>query len=135
MTTLGLNHINLRAHRLLLDSLKDFYCEVLGFRQGFRPEFPGFGYWLYAQETQEAQETALIHLSEAKPNEERMLHNDSYLDHFAFACSKLAEVEQSLQKHGVDYRKVLVPLTEQVQLFVQDPAGNKVELNFASADI
>lgn len=128
MTILGLNHINLRAHRLLLDSLKDFYCEVLGFRQGFRPDFPGFGYWLYAQET------ALIHLYEAKPNEERMLHNDSYLDHFAFTCSKLAKVEQSLQAHGIAYRKVLVPSTEQVQLFIQDPAGNKVELNFASAD-
>ncbi|MES2050294.1 MAG: VOC family protein [Pseudomonadota bacterium] len=127
MTTLGLNHINLRAHRMLLDSLKDFYCVVLGFRQGFRPEFPSFGYWLYAQET------ALIHLSEAKPNEERMLHNDSYLDHVAFSCSKLAEVEQNLQVHGIAYRKVLVPSTEQVQLFVQDPAGNKVELNFASA--
>jgi catechol 2,3-dioxygenase-like lactoylglutathione lyase family enzyme len=128
MTTLGLNHINLRAHRLLLDSLKDFYCEILGFRQGFRPDFPGFGYWLYAQET------ALIHLSEAAPSEERMLHNDSYLDHFAFACSKLAEVEQSLQMHGIEYRKVQVPSTEQIQLFIQDPAGNKVELNFASAD-
>lgn len=128
MTTLGLNHINLRAHRLLLDSLKDFYCEILGFRQGFRPEFPGFGYWLYAQET------ALIHLSEATSNEERMLHNDSYLDHFSFECSKLAEVEQSLQMHGIEYRKVQVPSTEQIQLFIQDPAGNKVELNFASSD-
>jgi extradiol dioxygenase family protein len=127
MTTLGLNHINLRAHRLLLDSLKVFYCEVLGFRQGFRPEFPSFGYWLYAQET------ALIHLSEAKPDEVRMLHNDSYLDHFAFACSMLFDVEQRLQAHGIPYRKVQVPSTEQIQLFIQDPAGNNVELNFASA--
>jgi catechol-2,3-dioxygenase len=128
MTTLGLHHINLRAHRLLLDSLRDFYCEVLGFQQGFRPEFPSFGYWLYAQET------AVIHLSEAKPDEERMLHNDGYLDHFAFACSKLAQVEQSLQSHGVDYKKVQVPSSAQIQLFVKDPAGNNVELNFAMND-
>ena len=127
MTTLGLNHINLRAHRMLLDSLRDFYCEVLGFRQGYRPEFPSFGYWLYAQET------AVIHLSEAKISEERMLHNDGYLDHFAFECSELAEVEQTLQSHGIDYRKMQVPLTEQIQLFIQDPAGNNVELNFVMA--
>lgn len=125
MTILGLHHVNLRAHRLLLDSLRDFYCDVLGFHQGYRPELPGFGYWLYVQDA------AVIHLSEARVDEERMLHNDGYLDHFAFECSKLAAVEQILISHGINYRKAQVPSTGQVQLFIQDPAGNKVELNFA----
>ena len=127
MTTLGLHHINLRAHRLLLDSLRDFYCEVLGFHQGYRPAFPSFGYWLYAQQT------AVIHLSEAKSDEERMLHNDGYLDHFAFACADLAEVEKALQGHGIDFRKVQRPSSTNIQLFLQDPAGNNVELNFSVA--
>lgn len=128
MTILGLHHINLRAHRLLLDSLRDFYSEVLGFHQGYRPAFPSFGYWLYAQET------AVIHLSEAKFEEERMLHNDGYLDHFAFECADLAEVEKTLQRNGIDYRKTQIPLSTQIQLFLQDPAGNNVELNFSAAD-
>lgn len=127
MTTLGLHHINLRAHRLLLDSLRDFYCEVLGFQQGYRPAFPSFGYWLYAQET------AVIHLSEAKYDEERMLHNDGYLDHVAFACAELAEVEKTLQLNHIDYRKTQIPLSTHTQLFLQDPAGNNVELNFSMA--
>lgn len=126
MTTLGLHHINLRAHRLLLDSLRDFYCEVLGFHQGHRPAFPSFGYWLYAQET------AVIHLSEAKSDEERMLHNDGYLDHFAFDCTDLIEVEKALQRNDIEYRKVQIPSSTHIQLFLQDPAGNNVELNFST---
>ena len=127
MTILGLHHINLRAHRLLLDSLRDFYSEVLGFHQGYRPAFPSFGYWLYAQET------AVIHLSEAKSDEERMLHNDGYLDHFAFVCADLAEVEKTLQRNDIAYRKTQNPWSTHTQLFLQDPAGNNVELNFSAA--
>lgn len=125
MTTHSLNHVNLRAPRALLDELKKFYCDVVGLHEGFRPAFSGFGYWLYAQES------ALIHLYEAGADEDRKTHVVTTADHFAFNCSHLAEVEETLLRHGVIYQKDVVPLTDQVQLFIQDPAGNKVELNFA----
>ncbi len=128
MTTHSLNHINLHAHRALLDALRDFYRDVVGLREGFRPAFPSFGYWLYAQDC------ALVHLYEAKPDEERRTDVATTFDHFAFNCSNLAEVEATLKRHGVSCRKTVVPLSGQVQLFLQDPAGNKVELNFAGPD-
>jgi len=49
MTTVtALNHINLRAPDALLATLRDFYCEVVGLREGPRPAFGSRGWWLYA---------------------------------------------------------------------------------------
>jgi len=129
MATHGLNHINIRADRALLDSLRDFYCDVLGLHEGFRPPFPGFGYWLYAEGVTEA---AAIHLYEAEPGEVRQKESPTYLDHFAFDCTNRIAVEETLNQAGVPYQTMTIPLTGQVQLFVVDPAGNRVELNFAT---
>ena len=128
MATQGLDHINLRAQRAMLDELKNFYCQVIGLHEGFRPAFAGFGYWLYAQES------AIVHLYEAGPGEERQTGVATTIDHFAFSCSNIAEFEARLQQLDIRYRKAQVPLINQVQLFMQDPAGNKLELNFADTN-
>lgn len=57
MSVIGLDHYNLRAPRPLLDTLRDFYIDVVGLRLGARPPFRSHGYWLYAG----AQ--AVLHLS------------------------------------------------------------------------
>lgn len=128
MTTAGLSHINFRADRLLLDALKDFYCNAVGLQVGERPPFPFFGYWLYAGDV------PIVHLSLAAPGEERRTDVSTSFDHIAFNCVSRAEVEARLQSLAVPYRTALVPLTQQAQLFLQDPAGNNVELNFAEPD-
>jgi catechol-2,3-dioxygenase len=125
MTTRGINHINLRAPRALLDKLKFFYCEVIGLHVGSRPPFSSFGYWLYAGDQ------AILHLSQALPDENQATHIRTTLDHVALDCSDRFDVEGTLKRHGVPYRTALVPATNQVQLFLEDPAGNRIELNFA----
>ena len=127
MTTLGLSHINLRAGRELLDEIKDFYCDVVGLRVGPRPPFPGFGYWLYAGDQ------PIVHLSEADPGEDRSTGIATTLDHVAFDCANRHEVEDVLRRRALDYQSAVVPATRLVQLFLLDPGGNKVELNFANA--
>ena len=129
--THGLNHVNIRADRALLDSLRDFYCDIVGLREGFRPPFPGFGYWLYAEGV---TDKAAMHLYEAEAGETRPTDGVNTLDHFAFDCTDRSAVEATLERHGVRYRKSVIPLTGQVQLFVLDPGGNSVELNFATAE-
>jgi catechol 2,3-dioxygenase-like lactoylglutathione lyase family enzyme len=128
MTTLALGHVNLRAPRELLDALKDFYCDVVGLRQGARPPFPGFGYWLYAGDR------AIVHLYEAEPGEERRTDLQTTLDHFAFDCADRVEVEKTLKRLGVAYRTATVPSTRQLQITLRDPAGNHVELSFAGSE-
>ncbi len=128
MPVAALNHYNLRCSRELLDRLRTFYCDVIGLRQGERPPFPSFGYWLYAGDD------AILHLSEARPQEQRLAGTVNTFDHAAFSCSGRSEMEAHLARCGVAFETAEVPGTGQVQLFLKDPAGNGVELNFAERD-
>lgn len=128
MTALGFSHYNLRAPRALLDELRDFYSDVVGLTVGQRPPFRSFGYWLYAGGH------AVLHLSEAGPDELRPTRPSGTFDHAAFRCSGRAAYESALALRGIRYRVAHVPATQQVQLFLTDPAGNGVELNFDSSD-
>ena len=44
---LSINHIQRVAEKDLVLKLRDFYCDVVGLREGFRPAFERFGFWLY----------------------------------------------------------------------------------------
>lgn len=131
MATLGLNHINIRGDRELLTALRDFYCEIVGLHEGFRPPFPGFGYWLYAEG---ATAAAVVHLYVTDPDEVRQSETPTHFDHFAFDCTGIEQMEALLTEKGVPYHRATIPLTGQRQIFVKDPAGNRVELNFGTAD-
>jgi catechol 2,3-dioxygenase-like lactoylglutathione lyase family enzyme len=124
---LGFAHYNLRAPRPLLEELREFYTGVVGLTVGDRPPLGNFGYWLYGGGTD------ILHLSECAPGEERPPCVATTFDHAAFRCSDRAQVERRLAASGVEFRAAEVPRTGQVQLFFKDPAGNGVELNFASA--
>ena len=124
MTTRGLSHINFHGERQLLDALKDFYCGIVGLEVGPRPPFPEFGYWLYAGGH------PIVHLYQAVPGEVRRTDVETTFDHIAFECENSAAVEALLRSRAVEYRKAVVPSSQLVQLFLTDPAGNKVELNF-----
>lgn len=125
MPVAGLNHFNLRASRALLDELRRFYIEVIGLEDGPRPPFRSHGYWLYAQGRD------ILHLTEAGPDEARMPHARTTFDHIALTCTDPDAAEARLRRHGIDYAVDDVPLTSQKQVFLRDPAGNGIELNFA----
>ncbi|MBI5277142.1 MAG: diguanylate cyclase [Burkholderiales bacterium] len=126
MTTLGLAHVNFHAHRALLEEMKEFYCDVVGLEVGPRPTFPMPGYWLYAGGE------PIVHLYQATPAETRKRDSDGTFDHVAFTCRDCPAVEASLRNRGITYRKSAVPGAKTVQLFLKDPAGNSVELNFST---
>ena len=128
MLTSGFSHYNLRAPRELMEQLRAFYCEVVGLRTGERPPFKRFGYWLYAGERD------VLHLAESDPGEAIEIGAATTFNHAAFNCSGRREFERKLTDVGLKYSVARVPLTGQVQLFFQDPAGNGVELNFAGED-
>lgn len=128
MPVTGFSHYNLRAHRAMLDVLRDFYVDVVGLRLGARPPFDSFGYWLYAGEQ------AVLHLSEALPHERHEPHVEGTFDHVAFECSDMPGFEAHLRARGIDFQRGHVPLLDLWQLFFLDPAGNGVELNFAGGE-
>lgn len=76
----------------------------------------------------------MLHLSEARPGEEREGPAHGTFDHAAFRCTDRAAYESQLAKRGIPYRTALVPETQVLQVFFKDPAGNGVELNFEEQD-
>jgi catechol 2,3-dioxygenase-like lactoylglutathione lyase family enzyme len=128
MPVRGFDHYNLRAAQPLLDELRDFYRDVVGLTVGERPPFRRFGYWLYAGDR------AVLHLAESDPHESRARNVATTFAHAAFNCTDRPEYERLLDERGIRFRVDRVPMTNLVQLFFQDPAGNGVELQFDAAD-
>ena len=128
MPVQAFDHYNLRAPRALLDELCAFYRDVVGLTVGERPPFRRFGYWLYAGVR------PVLHLGEADPQDVCDAGVEGTFNHASFACTNRREFERRLADLNIDYRTASVPLTGQVQLFFHDPAGNGVELCFASDD-
>ena len=55
------------------------------------------------------------------------------LDHFALQCTGLEEMQQRLVAHGIAFTTERVPEREQTQIFLSDPSGLALELNFAGS--
>ena len=112
-----------------MTATRDFYCDVLGLTDGFRPDlgFPGF--WLYAGDK------AVVHLlgtDNALPENRgsRPGANTNSLDHIAFRGSDADATIRSLKQNGVAFRENLIPDIQLHQVFVRDPNGIMVEMNF-----
>lgn len=120
----GLAHVNIRAPEALIERVRVFYRDVIGLREGPRPPFRSRGHWLYAGERD------VLHLTVA-PTIERTT-GDGWLDHVAFSASDLDATIARLDAAGIAYERDDVPSLGQVQLFLTDPAGIGVELNFAT---
>ena len=120
----GLDHINLRVSAELLEPVRSFYIDIVGLRDGFRPAMSSgsHGYWLYAGEA------AVLHLSGGADHS--MQHGTGFFSHVAFACTDLEATRARLELAGVAHRTVVLDEGAQVQMFVVDPAGITVELNF-----
>lgn len=125
MQALGFSHYNLRAPRELLEVLRIFYCEVAGLTVGPRPPFRSNGYWLYAG----GQD--VLHLTECPADESRSTQARTTFDHAAFNWRGREAYKERLEQRGILYEMDSVPLTGQFQIFLKDPAGNGVELNFS----
>jgi catechol 2,3-dioxygenase-like lactoylglutathione lyase family enzyme len=55
------------------------------------------------------------------------------LDHIAFAATDVDGVRKRLKAKNVDFREQIVPRTGDTQIFLYDPDGVGVELNFPKA--
>jgi catechol 2,3-dioxygenase-like lactoylglutathione lyase family enzyme len=59
-------------------------------------------------------------------------HNGSgNVDHIAFQATDLEGTRRALTEAGLPFRETVVPRDNTVQVFVRDPDGITVELNFA----
>ncbi len=120
---LSINHIQLVAEKDLVIQLRDFYCDVIGLTEGFRPSFQRFGFWLYIGDKD------VLHLIIPKEGDERSLQKSSF-DHIAFKTANYQGVLKKLQSLDIPFDEKPIPGMKAHQIFLRDPAGNRVELNF-----
>lgn len=138
-----LNHFSIRTSDLA--ATRTFYVELLGLREGPRPAFPFPGHWLYQGPT-DSYANAAVHVIGIDPGDasgldnylgERdasRLHGSGAVDHVAFFATDLAGMLARLRAHGVEPRERTVPGVGLHQLFLDDPSGVVVELNFPLAE-
>ena len=103
--------------------LKDFYCDVVGLTEGFRPAFERFGFWLYIEDKD------VLHLITPKEGDGRSPQKSSF-DHIAFKTTDYQGVLQKLKTLNILFEEKPIPGMTAHQIFLRDPAGNRVELNF-----
>ncbi len=123
MAIRGIDHINIGTDRL--DDTRAFFIDVLGLTEGWRPNFPFGGAWLYAGDG------AVVHLVElARP---KGPSRDAALDHFAFRIDDYDGVLERLKTAGVAYQAVDIPNTPIRQINIRDLNGVNIELNYRGA--
>lgn len=126
----NLNHFLVVADDL--EATRDFYVDVLGLEEGFRPPFDFIGHWIYLGER------AVVHLAGRrdyldKADRVRDGSGDiatGAIDHIAFEATGLQDMVETLERHGVPVRHRKVPDINLHQLFVHDPNGVLIELNY-----
>ena len=119
-----------------IDRTRDFYRDVLGMREGFRPKLDFAGYWLYVGDVPS------IHIGEWKsyavwtkeagiPISTRAASTGA-VDHIAFNASGFDEMRARLQARGIAMNENLLDEIGLRQIFIYDPNGVPIELNFRS---
>lgn len=117
-----INHLNIMTHDM--DRMAKFYGEVLGFKVGWRPDFPSKGAWMYLGDK------PLIHLVEIE-QERRSI--EPRVSHFAFTGTGILEFADNLKRLDIPFATRSVPNSELVQVVLLDPDGNVFEILFDNA--
>jgi catechol 2,3-dioxygenase-like lactoylglutathione lyase family enzyme len=122
MAVIGLNHVNIRTTDVAASA--KFYVDVLGFEYRLGPLVRGNqGHWLH-----DAQGNPIIHF--------RIMAADSKstgpIDHIALSCQDKAQIVQRLKAHHVEFSIADNLTPGLIQIFLKDPHGVAVELNFSN---
>jgi catechol 2,3-dioxygenase-like lactoylglutathione lyase family enzyme len=142
--TLTINHFSIRTTDL--EGTRRFYGDVLGLTDGPRPPFPFPGAWMYRGDHGDIA-NAVVHIigidhEEPKgldnylgSRDEKKLVGTGSIDHIAFFADGLAGMLDHLESRGVTCRQRTVPNIGLHQLFLEDPNGVTIELNYAAAEV
>ena len=98
MSLQGMNHFTVLSDNL--EETRKFYCDLLGFEEGPRPNFRFPGYWLYV-----GDQPILHVIHREQLNEVRA----GVIDHMAFTATDLPGTAAKLEKAGVEYELRRLP--------------------------
>ncbi len=130
MPLLDLHHVALKSKDL--DKTEKFYTKVLGMKKVKRPDFSFPGLWFQMGET-------MFHIyggDAAKTHDGNFDYRQtvSPVDHIALRARGFDEMKEAVKKHRCNWRQNNVADFGLWQLFVVDPSGVTIELNFDAKD-
>src|SRR6195952_2339730 len=117
-----LDNFNIRT-RNLGDTVR-FYEDILGLENGDRPNFAFPGAWMYSEGK------PVVHLVDISPTEEPQKPDSGVVHHVAFASRDFAGMKARLTSRKLPFDVRAVPGVEVWQIFVTDPNGVMIELNY-----
>ena len=122
-----------------MEKTREWYTKVLGMRAGPSPDFKFPVFWLYLGDKD------VVHVTEGGKDvsanrkkyvgqESQAVSGSGVIDHLAFRATGLREMMAHLKSLGVGFKQRQVDDQGLYQLFMFDPNGVKVELNYANAE-
>ncbi len=119
-----------------LDQSKRFYADILGLELGPRPDFNFPGHWFYLEDR------PVVHIGNSEfeggyvvgDEEHHTSGSTGPVDHIAFRGHDIDDSIARFEREGVAFQRREVPDFALSQLFVKDPEGVTIELNFFHAD-
>jgi catechol 2,3-dioxygenase-like lactoylglutathione lyase family enzyme len=120
-----LDHFNIRTRQL--DATVRFYQDILGLENGDRPNFSFPGAWMYSEGR------PVVHLVDISPTDEQQKPDSGVVHHVAFASRDFNGMKARLESKGMAFDTRQVPGGELWQIFVRDPNGVMIELNYEAA--
>ncbi|MDA0786749.1 MAG: VOC family protein [Proteobacteria bacterium] len=142
MSLSTLDHCSIRTVKL--DETRDFYVDLLGMVDGDRPDFDFPGNWLYVDGK------PVVHLVGVDPDDPSGLieylggdidpaaldgsGGSGAFDHMAFRAKNPEMLMARLEARRIRFRERKVPNLDLFQIFIEDPNGITVELNYFAED-
>jgi catechol 2,3-dioxygenase-like lactoylglutathione lyase family enzyme len=123
-----------------IDATRDWYARVLGMRSGPHPDFGFPVHWMYAGDVD------VVHIGpsakQAGEIQKKYLGRTSQdagtgtgaIDHIAFRATGLPGMLRHLKKENISFTQRRANGQALFQLFLFDPNGIKVELNYAAEE-
>jgi catechol 2,3-dioxygenase-like lactoylglutathione lyase family enzyme len=123
-----------------MEATKDWYVKVLGLRVGPASDFKIPVYWRYLGDRD------VLHITTAGKNvsENRKKYvgqqseetfGSGVIDHIAFRATGLEQMTGHLKQNGGDFKERMINDQGHYRLFLLDPNGVKIELNFSNAEV
>ncbi len=120
-----LDHFNIRTRDLA--ATVNFYQNIMGLEKGPRPNFAFPGAWMYSEGK------AVVHIVDISKTDEPQKPDSGVVHHVAFVSRGFDGMKHRLSSKGMPFDARQVPGGELWQIFVNDPNGVMIELNYEAA--
>jgi catechol 2,3-dioxygenase-like lactoylglutathione lyase family enzyme len=123
-----------------IDATRDWYARVLGMKPGPHPDFGFPVHWMYVDDIDivhigpSARQAGEIQKKYHGRTSQKAEEGTGALDHIAFRASGLRQMLEHLKREKVAFSQRRANGQALFQLFLYDPNGIKIELNYSAQE-